>query len=115
MWSETNPIGTSTTDPASILRRWSHTSGSSHGTCGGPLRDCHTRSHGWSRPSARLTSSALLRSCASYSPPDGPAVSAIETGMLWAVKTSRASSRPSRSSAARVRSAIAATNPGCSP
>ena len=41
MWSETKPIGT-TTDPgrpAASSSRWSLTSGSSHGTCGGPERE----------------------------------------------------------------------------
>ena len=41
------PIGLTTTPrtpaPASAAR-WSLMSGSSHGTCGGPDRDCHTRS-----------------------------------------------------------------------
>ena len=42
MWSETKPIGTSTTpgtpSPCS-RRRWSLTSGSSHGWLGGPDRE----------------------------------------------------------------------------
>src|SRR6188472_4409217 len=47
MWSETKPIGISTTEvtpsPASFSR-WSLTSGSSHDTCGGPEREQNTRS-----------------------------------------------------------------------
>ena len=41
MWSDTNPIGTSTaagTPSATSASRWSLTSGSSHGWVGGPLR-----------------------------------------------------------------------------
>ena len=42
MWSETKPIGTITTPLArrfASASRWSLTSGSSHGTCGGPDRE----------------------------------------------------------------------------
>ena len=67
MWSLTNPIGTTTAPAArSAASRvsTSPTSGSSHGTCGGPDRDCHASSH--SRPSASATSLAVSRSWASY-------------------------------------------------
>ena len=55
MWSEMKPIGTSTTSvvpAAASSARASLTSGSSHGTDGGPLRDWKTRSHGSAIPVA---------------------------------------------------------------
>ena len=42
MWSETKPIGTSTTagtPSVASSSRWSLTSGSSHGVCGEPERE----------------------------------------------------------------------------
>ena len=47
-------------------------SGSNHGTCGGPDRLCHTRSHSRSGAAAAATNSAVWCSWASYSPPSWP-------------------------------------------
>lgn len=66
-WSETNPIGLTTTAvtpcPARS-RRWSLMSGSSHGTCGGPDLLCQTRSYGRSGAAPAATSRAVSASWA---------------------------------------------------
>ncbi len=65
-----NPTGNTTTafsPPSDSARRWSLTSGSSHGTDGGPDRDCHTRSNDRpgppGRPPAARRSPARARRC----------------------------------------------------
>jgi hypothetical protein len=67
-WSLTKPTGNTTTarSPAAASdRRWSFTSGSSHGTDGGPLRLCHTRSNG--RPGAAASTTACAAASSSAS------------------------------------------------
>jgi hypothetical protein len=119
-WSLMKPIGKRTTavSPSfARVRRWSLTSGSSHGTDGGPLRLCHTRSNGRPGAVSATTRSAAAISSASYAPPAGPATAAMASGMLCAVATSRAVPRTSSGSeaiAAASASALACTKPGLS-
>ncbi len=96
-WSLVKPIGTMTasrTPRRCSASRWSPTSGSSHGTCGGPLRDWKTSSQGYDDPSRSTTPAQAARSAATYAPPSGPLVSAMTRGTEWAVKT-RCASGPS--------------------
>jgi hypothetical protein len=97
MWSETNPIGTSTTDSTASTTsssRWSFTSGSSQGTCGGPDREQNTRSWACERPVTSATRAATYdvasRCWARYAPPIGPLPAFMVSGIEWVTKTRRA-------------------------
>src|SRR5262249_23183941 len=109
-WSETNPIGETTTlrSPRSASRsRCSPMSGPSHGTLGGPLRDWRAPVQS-SIPTAEATSRDASRSWRSYAQPR-----AIATGIECAVNA-RCTGSPGGNvaSASRTRSAFAWTNPG---
>ena len=75
--------------------RWSLMSGSSHGTCGGPERDCQTRSNSAPGPRTSAVTSRAVSRCCARTARRAPArtTSFIASGIECAVNTSRASSR----------------------
>ena len=86
--------------------RWSATSGSSHGTCGGPERDCQTWSYSGIRPPRRPAPR-----CARPGAGRGrPAAVLVRNGMECAVKTSRAPARAVPRAASPAASATASAN-----
>ena len=122
MWSETKPMGTITAALAPSLAsssRWSLTSGSSHGTCGGPDREQNTSREGCLRATSWRTRSATTvaadRCWPRYARPQGPLRSFMSTGIEWVTNTRWAPLRTSsgRSArAARVASTTGSMNRG---
>src|SRR5660398_281441 len=124
MWSEMNPTGASTTavlPPAAISASASLTSGSSHGTRGGPDREQYTSRHGNSRPSTAAAPSATSRAtsscCRAYDAGRAtPDDASIAFGIEWVTNTRSASAASPVTSnspnAATTASTFARTNPG---
>ena len=84
-------------------------SGSSHGTCGGPDRDCQTRSQSRPGPAVLGHERRRLAQLGGVAATVGPALASIVDGMEWAVKTTDVA----RVHIGRVRASAARTASAC--
>src|SRR4051812_48302400 len=114
MWSDTKPIGTTTTDVTPLAdssRMWSLMSGSSHGMCGEPEREQYA-SDQLSATAASATSSATLVCWRTYASTPGPPLAAFMVSGIECVTKITCVPSGASSSASAVASMNGPTKPG---